>query len=114
MEANGLGRLLELPRPDTAAGPHLGKEQIGGVLEAVSGLRLGEEQELPHPPDAAGRMRGWRQVLFPQQLPVAVEHFVQVVGGARNDSLPWKYPERDNHRIRVAICLGSPLGGQPP
>ena len=48
--------------------PHLGKEQIEGLLEAVSPARLREELELPHPPDEMGLMRRWCQGLFPQNL----------------------------------------------
>jgi len=40
--------------------PNLRKEQIEGLLEAVSAVRLREEQELPHPPDEVGLLHGWR------------------------------------------------------
>ena len=79
------GRLLELPRRDADTGPHLGKEQIEGLLEAVSAVRLREEQELPHSRDEVGLMHGWRQVFFLQELSVAVEQSMQVVGGARHN-----------------------------
>jgi hypothetical protein len=68
--------------------PDLGKEQIEGLLEAVSAVRPYEEQELPHPSDDVGLMHGWHQVLFLQELPVAVERSVQVVGGARHNWPP--------------------------
>lgn len=51
---------------------------------------------------------------FPAKLTVAVEHSVQVVGGARHNWLPWIYPESYNHGIHVVILLGSAFGGQPP
>jgi hypothetical protein len=60
LDADGVSRLLKLPQLDTDAGPHFGKEQIDGLLKAVSAVRLREEEDLPHPPDDVGLMRGWR------------------------------------------------------
>ena len=82
------------------------------MLKAVSAVRLREEQELPQPTDKVGLVRCWREVFFPQELSVAVEHSVQLVGGARH-WLPWIYPESYNHGIHVVILLGSPFSGRP-
>lgn len=114
IETNGAGRLRNLPGLHADVCPHVGEEQIAGLFEAVSPLRLGEEQELPHGPNEVGLVRGRRQVLFPEELPVAVEHSVQVVGSARRNRLPWIYLESHNHGIHVFILLVSPFERQSP
>ena len=74
-------------------------------------VRLREEQKLSDPPNEVGLVSYWRQVLFSQILPVAIEHFLQVVDRARHNEHPWIYPDSYNHGNQVVMLIGSSLGG---
>jgi len=53
------------------------------LLEAVSGMRPGEEQELPHPAHEVRLVLIQRHVLVLKKLGITVEHLVQMITAIR-------------------------------
>lgn len=76
--------LLKLPRLSAHTPAHLGQKQIQRLLEAVSGMGPGEEQELPHPAHEVRLVLNQRQVLLLKELGIAVEHLVQMITAIRH------------------------------
>jgi hypothetical protein len=95
VDSDRVWRVLKLPRLGAHAPAHLGRKQVQRLLEAVPGMRPGEQQELRHPTHELRLVLIQRQIRVLQELGVTIEHLAQLAIVFRHIQLPF-YPDLCN------------------